>query len=383
MTRFLNVNVFLDPQSGGGTAERTRQLSRAIAAAGARTTVLCLDIGLTPERLQPPGAVRVIALPCLQRRFLIPRVNWSAMLRLVGEADVIQLTSHWTALNALVYAAARRLGKPWIVCPAGALPVFGRSALLKRLYNGTVGRRIIAEAAGWVAITSAERAQFGAYGVAEERVQVIPNGVRMDEFAQRDVGAFRARHGLGTAPFILFVGRLSPIKGPDILLEAFGRIARTLQHSHLVFAGPDEGMRPELERQARSAGIAERVHFTGYLEGTEKSSAYHAAELVAVPSRLEAMSIVALEAGACSKPVVLTDTCGFGEIQDAGGGRVVGVNADAMAVALEEMLRDRSMCMQMGRRLRDLVEARYTWSASAQRYTALFDALRGVSRCAS
>ena len=382
MTRFLNVNAFLDPETGGGTAERTFQLSRALAAAGVETTVLCLDIGLTAERRANLCNARVITIPSLQRRYLLPRLRWNVFSRAVQDADVIQLNNHWTVLNALVYSLARRFDKPWIVCPAGALGIFGRSVVKKHLYNAMVGRRIVQGAAARIAITSAERVEFESYGASSDSVWVVPNGVSIEEYASHDVAAFRRRHGLGDQRLILFMGRLNAIKGPDLLLDAFCRVASSFARHQLVFAGPEEGMRDQLELRAREAGVHDRVRFIGYVKGVEKASAYRAADVVVVPSRREAMSIVALEAGACSTPVILTDQCGFDEVQSMGGGFVVPVDSQAIGLALSDMLADEEQRLQKGRLLYELVRSRYTWVAAARRYIDILDSVRNRTACA-
>ena len=133
--RLLNVNMSLDAVTGGGTAERAFQVSRALVRAGAECTILTTDVGIEPLRLQSLNGVEVVSLPCLMKRFYIPAVSFRRIMSIVSESDVIELMNHWTLLNALVYKAARRLNKPYIVCPAGALPIFGRSKLLKKLYN--------------------------------------------------------------------------------------------------------------------------------------------------------------------------------------------------------------------------------------------------------
>jgi glycosyltransferase involved in cell wall biosynthesis len=377
MIRFLNVNVFLDVQSGGGTAERTFQVSRALVANGIDTTIACLDIGRVADRAAALDGARVLAIPCLQERFLVPRGRLRQLAHEVRRADIVQINNHWTALNAIVYHLARRAGKPWIVCPAGALPIFGRSTVLKRIYNGVVGHRLVRDAADAVAITALEREQFAPYGRPAASVRVIPNGVAIDEFESADVGAFRRSHGLGDAPLVLFMGRLTEIKGPDLLLDAFAEIQHAMPHHHLVFAGPDAGMREALERHAQAAGLAPRVHFVGYVQGAEKASAYRAAELVVVPSRQEAMSIVALEAGACAKPVVLTDRCGFDRVEALGAGLVVPAQAAALAQSLRELLPESERRARMGAALFALVKEEYTWNAAARRYIELFDSILG------
>ena len=371
----LNVNHMLDPVSGGGTAERTLQMSRSLVEAGAECDILTLDLGLTGERREALRDTNLVALPCLWRRYYVPKFSLRKVREVVGRADVIHLMGHWTFLNALVYVLARRLGKPYVFCSAGALPVYGRSKRLKLLYNRLVGRSIVRNANAHVAITADEIPQFEAYDVEAGCVRVIPNGIDPGDYRARDDAGFRQRHSLSDAPFVLFVGRLNRIKGPDLLLEAFVGAKDELPDYRLVFAGPDEGLLPELRRAA--SGIDDRVRFVGYLGGEEKSRAYHAADLLVVPSRQEAMSIVALEAGICGTPVLLTDRCGFDEVESVGGGRVVAASAGDLEAGLVETLAGPGEIKHMGENLRRLVEERYTWRSVIGEYLELYESILG------
>jgi glycosyltransferase involved in cell wall biosynthesis len=375
--RVLNVNASLDPVMGGGAVERTFQMSRRLVEAGADCTILTLDLGLTAERRAALGRVRLIALPCLNARFYLPRVSFGRIRSIVADADIVHLMGHWTVINALVFLAARGLGKPYVVCPAGALPLFGRSRLLKTLYNLAVGRRLVAGAARCIAVTGDERAHFRAYGVPEDRTVVIPNGISREDYQSRDDRGFRKRFGLGDAPFILFVGRLSPIKGPDLLLRAFGEARGGCGGFHLVFAGPDEGMLAGLRREAADSGLGERVHFLGYLGGADKSQAYHAASFLAIPSRQEAMSIVVLEAGIVGTPVLLTDQCGMNDVEVRGGGKVVAASAAGLRAGLTALCSAPERLPDMGKRLQDYVVERFLWSAIVKEYLALYEGLSG------
>ena len=165
------------------------------------------------------------------------------------------------------------------------------------MYNWIIGRKIIRKAAGHIAITADEISQFQTYGVEREKITIIPNGVNPDDFEDNNVKEFRVKYGLGETPFILFMGRLNPAKGPDLILTAFCNVNEQLASYHLVFAGPDEDMLSCLQRTVSRHQLENRVHFLGYLEGPDKSRAYAAAEFLVIPSRREAMSIVALEAG--------------------------------------------------------------------------------------
>lgn len=375
--RVLNVNHTLDPVTGGGTAERTFQMSRALVRVGEECDVLALDPGLTPAQMEALAGARLHALPWLVRRFYVPRFSPREIRKVVAGADVIHLMGHWTFVNALIYVFARRLGKPYVVCSAGALPIFGRSRYLKLFYNLVVGRSIVRNAAGHIAITADERPHFEAYGVPAGKVEVIPNGINEEDYDVHDLPGFRKRHGLGDCPFLLFVGRLNPVKGPDLLLEAFCAAEADLPDHHLVFVGPDEGMLAGLRRTAAGCGISERVHFVGYLGGAEKARAYAAAELLVVPSRQEAMSIVALEAGAVGTPVLLTDRCGFEEVARIGGGRVVPATAEGLREGLVGLLREPRALGDMGVNLKRLVRERYTWRSIIRRYLDLYERITG------
>jgi glycosyltransferase involved in cell wall biosynthesis len=342
-----------------------------MTTAGVRCSVLALDIGLTAARRKDFAGIDLHVLPCLNRRFYVPWARRDIIRRAVAGADVVEITGHWTLLNALVYTSARTLGKPYIVRPAGALGVVGRSATLKRLYNAIVGRRIVTDAAGYVAVTAGELPAFAAYGVAANRVAVIPNGVEIPSDVGRDCEPFVRHHALTGRRAILFVGRLSHIKGPDLLLEAFARVTGRMPEYDVVFAGPDDGLLHALRALAAERGIASRVRFPGYLAGHEKECAYQTCDFLALPSRREAMSLVALEAGARGKPVLLTDQCGFDDVESCGGGCVVTADVDGIARGLLEMAARRDQLPQMGRALQELVCARYTWRQAAEMFLSL------------
>jgi glycosyltransferase involved in cell wall biosynthesis len=374
--RVLNVNVAMDAETGGGTAERTRQMSRFLARRGIDVAVLFTRAAGDRE---PDGldGVQLVGLPCLWRRFRTPR-PWLRVVRdAVARADIVHLMGHWSVLNALSYVFARRLGRPHVVCPAGSLVRFGRSRLLKHGFDLTVGRRMIAQASACVAITRSEVEQFEDYGVTAERVTVIANGIEVEAYEQGDASAFRARHDLGERPIVLFVGRLNEIKGPDLLVAAFADAIRSLRADYqLILCGPDEGLENRLRASSRALGIEGRVRFLGYVGGADKVNAYHAAELVVIPSRHESMSIVALEAGAAGAPVLLTDRCGFDEIAEVDGGRVVPASVMGLRAGLAEMLDNSARLRDMGRNLRGLIAKRYAWEILVEEYLTLYRGIR-------
>ena len=375
--KILTVNHLLDPITGGGTAERVVQLTQAWTTRGHACEVLTLDAGLTAERRAALAPAAVTALRTVNRRFFVPLPAWTTIVNRVRAADLVHMMGHWTAINLLAAAAARQTGRPVVVCPAGALRVDGRSRLLKRLYNAFGGGRAMREAAAWIAVSPIELPQYAIYGVAPDRVAVMPNGVDAAAFTRGDGARFRARFGVPEGPIVLFVGRLAWSKGPDLLLDAFVNISHRLPAHQLVFVGTDEGMLTRLRDTARARGLAGRVHFPGYVGGGDKADAYHAAAVLVLPSRYEAMSIVALEAGASGTPVLLTEGCGFDEVSAVGGGVVAPATVAGLEAALTALLSDAGALTAMGGRLQTVVRARYTWPEVAQRHLDLFARVLG------
>lgn len=377
--RILSVNMSIDPVTGGGTAERSIQISRALIRAGHQCTVLTTDTGLPADYLRQCSkwGLNVVVLPSLWQRFYLPMPSGDLIKRLVADADVVNLMGHWTLINALVYRVVTKLAKPYTVCPAGALPIFGRSKVLKKIYNHFIGGEIILNANGCIAISPNEFDHFTSYGVQPDKISVIPNGINPDDYPESDGKKFRARYAIGDAPLILFLGRLNMIKGPDMLLEAFCRCSQDwcLYDYHLVLAGSDDGMQKELKRTVSKYGLGKRVHFTGHISGDRKSDAYHAADILVIPSRQEAMSIVVLEAGVTATPVLITDKCGFEDVEKVGGGMVVPANVEGLQRGLVEMLQDKNSLTPMGAKLKAHVTANFTWDIITERYLTLYKAI--------
>ncbi len=380
--KILHVTVFLDPVTGGGTAERTFKLARFMARGGVECAVLALDIGLSPERISALAPATATVLRCIAPRYFL--FNWRdpRIRELVGWADLVHLVGHWTLLNAIVFREIRRHSKPYAVCPAGALPIFGRSRHIKRAYNAFLGRRMIRNADACIAIGSNEFEHFSEYGVAGEKVTLIPNGIDPADFQSADPESVRIHFALPAAPFILFLGRLNPIKGPDLLLTAYRDISGSFPDVHLVFAGPDSGMRGTLQQMTRDFELEGRIHFIGPVRGELKSQAYHAASLLVVPSRQEAMSLVALEGGISGVPVLMTDQCGFDQIASSGGAMVVPATPQGLARGLKVLLAEPSALPAMGITLRHWIAGRYLWEKIAEQHVQLFSRVMAERRSA-
>lgn len=370
--KVLNISQLLDPKIGGGTAERTLQMSRYLAGAGADVTIVSFETDLPDHVAKLIEGTKVVTFPYLLKRIYFPLILFSEIRKLVREADIVHMMNHWNIFNLLFYFALRLEQKPYVFCPAGAFQIYGRSIILKRLFSFLVGDAIAQNAEMCIAISEDEIDHFSRAGVPKEKIVHIPNGI--DEY--KKVDRWDQFPFLKGSPYLFYLGRLNPIKGPDLLIEAFINSAEKFPSYHLVMAGTDEGMGKELIGRVKDANLENRVHFVGFLSGDDKICAIQYADLMIIPSRREAMSIVVLEAGILETPVILTDRCGLNELLEKEVASVVEASSTALENALDENLSlSIELLAERGRLFREWVQENYLWKNIVGRYLNLYEGI--------
>jgi D-inositol-3-phosphate glycosyltransferase len=233
-----------------------------------------------------------------------------------GHYDVVH--SHYWLSGQVGWLARERWGVP-LVHTAHTLAKVKNAALadgdLPEPRSRVIGEeQVVAEADRLVANTAVEAGQFvGLYGADPGKVLTVPPGVDLERFVPGDRAAARATLGLPPDAVVLaFVGRVQPLKAPDVLLRAAAELlaAEPGLRSRLivlVVGGPSgTGLEQPrvLQDLAASLGITDVVRFLPPQGGPALANVYRAADVVAVPSHNESFGLVALEAQACGTPVV-------------------------------------------------------------------------------
>ena len=363
--KVLLTTISLDPERGGGTAERTRNIAHHLNAQGIGCRVLTMEGGRYAEALEAQS-IPVMVTRHLHLRYHIPLLNLGLLRRLVGWADVVHVLGYWNLLSVLTCRFAHAYSKPFALSGAGEFGGLERPRLDQTIFHAVLGKMMIRDASLLIAITSLERDQIiRGLEVDPSKVVVVPNGVDPIDLPIEDRDEL-----LPSGQFILFMGRLAYIKGPDLLLEAFATIRQQYPDVSLVFAGPDFGMRLQLETRVSALGLADRVVFTGFLDESARWSAYRKATLLAVPSRSEAMSLVALEASAAGTPVLISDQCGFVDIASFGGAVAASPDVEGLSRGLGVMLAPGTDLRAMGRSACAFVLENYAWPNVTARLVA-------------
>jgi len=171
---------------------------------------------------------------------------------------------------------------------------------------------------------------------------------------------------------VLFCGRLTWQKGPDLLIEAIPRVLPFYANAKFIFVGDGE-MRGQLEGRARQLGIAHAVRFLGYRGGDELVRLFKLADVACVPSRNEPFGIVVLEAWAAGKPVVVTQTGGPNEyVQHEVTGLKIYPSPDSVAWGINTTFCDFDRARMMGRNGRAALEERFGWDTIAEQTLAVY-----------
>ncbi len=374
--RILHINKRYPPHVGG-IESHLQDLARAQAAVpGVEVDVAVVAEG-HPGREVDRGVV-VDRVP--QLGMVASNPLSTALL------DLLQSSSHdlWhlhypfpTGEAAVLLATLGGRSRPRIVCTYHS--DFVAQSVTKRALSApysVLTRRFLARADG-VIVSSPNLARNSSFlRRVTSKIRVIPFGIdpvplRADEAVMERSIKLRERYG---TPLTLFVGRLVPYKGVDVLLEAFRHVPGTLL---LVGEGP---LRGRLEERAAALGVGERVVFAGSLTFSDLVASYHAADVFVLPSITpnEAFGLVQLEAHACGVPVVSTDLptgVPFANSHGETGLVVPPGDAVSLAAALGLLLEDEELRSRMGTRARERQAEEFSLEAMTNQVLSFYQEL--------
>ena len=355
--RILNVTQSYYPfQNRGGPAFKVRSISRALVEKGHAVTVLTADLRFAPGEIASAAAVRAAEgwrsnLDGVEAIYLDTRFHYRSLTvnpgvvtfcrRRLRDFDLVHIYGLYDLLGPAVARSCRRLGIPYFVEPLGMTRAIDRGVRLKKIWTGLVSDYLV-QASRIIATSEQEMTELLADGFSVDRVMLRYNGIDLEEF--RDLpprGAFRAKAGIrDDERVIVFLGRLIPRKGADLLIEVLPQLE--CSNTKLVIAGPEgeAGYSTVLRMKAREMGIERRVLFLGPLYGNDKKSALVDADIFALPSRYENFGNAAAEAIACGTPAIVSDRCGIAPLINHRAGLVTSYSSSALAQTLHTLLAD-------------------------------------------
>src|SRR5262245_43443178 len=385
--RILHVIPSVSSKHGGPSVALAAMV-RGLAECGVSVDVATTDDDGPDSRLDVP-----LGLPVFrdgikyihfrkQTEFYKVSLDLSRWLkRSVAQYDLVHVHALFSYASDAAARQAYRQRVPYIIRPLGVLNRWGmmnRRPWLKGMSFRTVETPLLRHAAAIHFTHRQAQAEAGRLGL-KTRPIVIPLGIDLNEFARLPERTLLQERfpDLAGRWIILFLSRIDPKKGIELLLEAFAQVARKFPQTALVVAGSgDPNYTARLQAKAGRLLPPGRIVWTGSLQGREKLAAYAAADVFVLPSHSENFGVVVVEAMAAGRACIVSDEVALAEeIAAARAGMAVQCNAGDIARAMSKLLTDDSLRRSCARNARRLAGECFGVHAMSQRLIALYGEL--------
>ncbi|NET31570.1 MAG: glycosyltransferase [Cyanothece sp. SIO1E1] len=371
--------------SYGGTTKIVKELANSVGQCQVSVDVVTTNAdyaSILPVKTSQwivQGSYRVQYFSAWHRSDLI----WSLALaqwltRHINEYDLVHTHTIFAPLISWTHGLCQLRKIPYISAPHGMLEPWALSykSWKKNIYYTSLERNFLSKASAIQVTASPEGKNINFLGF--DKLTLVPNGLNKEKYLSlKSPAIFYSRFPhLHNKKLILFLGRIDPKKGLDLLAPAFARVRKSFPDIHLVIAGPDRiNFTPTAKGYFIEAHCLEATTFTGMLKGSLKYAALAAADLYVSPSYSEGFSMSILEGMAVGLPCIITQNCNFPEAQAAKAAYVVKTNTQAIADALLTCLQNPHQAKQLGHKAQNFIAQNYTWKQSAKKllntYTAI------------
>jgi len=362
----------------GGPIESVLRLCQSLVAAGIDLEVVTTDAdgpNDLPIELAKPLEQRGVRVRYFSRfprtRYTISMPLAAHLRRAIKHVDIVHVTALFSFSSEIAEIMASLAGVPYITSPQGTLLpwAFHSKSWKKWPYFHFIAKPCL-ERAALIHATSDAEADAIKRLAPKTQTFVVPNGVDLPE---RLPAVPRRRDR------IVFLGRIHPVKGFDVLIPALSQIATLMPDVETVIAGPDEeGEWARVAARIERASPRPRVRYLGPVYGQEKLELLTSATVLVLPSHSENFGIVVAEALACGTPVVVSKNCPWKIVEERGAGAWVENTPEQITRALLAILRDEPLARRMSEH-GPVIASSFAWEHVARQMIAHYEMItRGV-----
>ncbi|MBF2067575.1 MAG: glycosyltransferase [Calothrix sp. C42_A2020_038] len=371
----------------GGPSQMVLGLAPALAAHGAEVTILTtdsngdagqkpLDVPLNqPVQKQGYKIIYFRCSPFRRYKFSLDLLKW--LNKHACEYDIAHIHALFSPVSSLAAAICRNKQLPYILRPLGTLDPadLRKKSYLKKIYAAVLERDNIAGAAA-VHFTSNQEAKVSVRFGVKTRDVILPLGVV--ECNVNSENSIRLQYGISQeVALVLFMSRIDPKKGLDLLIPALEKIQAQGLKFHFVLAGTnpqDPDYETGIIRRLHNSPLHPHTTITGFVTGEAKSALLQAADLFVLPSYYENFGIAVAEAMVAGTPVLISDQVHiWHEIDNSQSGWVSKTEVESLTNLLVEALQNHQERQKRGLNARAHALQNYSWDAIGRQMVATYE----------
>ena len=360
----------------GGSAERSMRIAKSLIDQNHIVDLISLRKDFDFDFAKKNGINKIFLFPSIKLKYIIPFVNFNYIDKIISKYDAIHISKNWSFLAFFIAISAKRKNIPYVFSPMGFITIHNnKSKLLKYLFLKYCTNRIIKNSNLCITVSSKEFNDCLSLIKNRSRVIQLPNGFLAKDFLEVTNSNFCEINNISEKKIILALGRMDPIKGFHLLIEAFNNISKDFYDWQLIIIGPDNDYRRKLIMRANQLESKDSIKFLDQQYGDDKRNAYYACDIFVIPSIYDAMTIVAVEVAACGKPLIITNTCDFSGLIDAKGAIEVPPSVDGITDGLKTLINNDNLLIELGQNGKKYVFENLEWSQLAISYDNIFKSL--------
>ncbi len=374
----------------GGPSQMVLGLAPALAKEGVKVTVITtnsngdngqkpLDVPLnSPIQQDGYEIIYFRCSPFRRYKFSLDLCKW--LNRHISTYDLAHIHALFSPVSSLSAMICRQQKIPYILRPLGTLDPadLRKKKQLKQLYAAILERHNLAGAAA-IHFTSTQEAKISArFGVSTKDL-VIPLGVtKVNEEENRgEESSIRQQLGIPhRIPLVLFMSRIDPKKGLDLLIPALEKLLATGLKFHFVLAGSnpqDPNYEAKIRLQIQNSTLRSHITITGFITGESKTALLQGADIFVLPSYYENFGIAVAEAMVAGIPVVISDQVHIcQQVRDSESGWVGTTDVTNLVDLLTEALQNPQERQKRGLRAKEYALQHYSWNAIARQIIAAY-----------
>ena len=371
----------------GGPSQMVRGFSQSLSAAGAEVTIITTDSNgdVDEAPLDVPLGVPVKEAnytvyyfrcsPFRRYKFSIDLLRW--LWEHAQDYDIAHVHALFSPVSSLAATVLRQRGVPYLMRPLGTLDPadLRKKRQVKKLYAAVLERPNLAGAAA-IHFTSAQEAHVSERFGTETPGIVLPLGVVPPPPATTQIDVHEQFQIPRDRPLLLFMSRLDPKKGIDLLLPALETLRHEGLNFHLVMCGAnpqDREYERSVHQRVEQSALRSHATLTGFVSGDLKAALLQAADLFVLPSYYENFGIAVAEAMLAGLPVVISDQVHIWDtIQQSASGWICECDAASLTQQLKDALKSPDERTRRGQNAQHCAKHEYSWDAIAERAIVIY-----------